>query len=1087
MLTIVALLSSVMVLSIDNVSYAAPSAKKDKTGKLGPHDQELLAAARAKGEPAVTILIAAVPGQSRSVATAVQALGGNIRYEDNDLDYLRVRVATDLAEKVAALPGIDAADLDEIIPIDDPRPEGIAPVAPQTPPGATTPNSNPYMPTRDTRAAAFLAAHPTWDGRGITIGIVDTGVSFDHPSLVTTSTGERKIVDWVTGTDPIDDGDPTWLNMATQVTVAGGSFTSGGATYTHVAADGAYRFALFSEQRLGNFSEYDARALGVPGCNGSDVNRNGVCGERFGVLWRTSDNMVWVDTNADRSFAGATTMTDYKVRFDVGTFGTDNPATAIREAVPFVVQTDGKNKFVNIGIASGAHASHVAGIATGNALFGGAMSGAAPGAKIVSSRACLFVAGCTSHALLEGMIFVAKQANVDVINMSIGGLPALNDGNDVFSLTYNRLIKQTKAQMFISAGNSGPGLNTVGFPSVGTDVVSVGASITAETYLKNYGNGPTEPTHADNLHFFSSRGPREDGGFKPNIVAPGAAVSSIPMWQPGSPVPGTYSLPPGYGMFNGTSMAAPQATGGAALLLSAAKATGVQHQPEQLRQAIYSTARAFDPTRFQAFDQGNGLMNVEAAWNLLRTNIKTVEIKSSVAVSTLLSGFLPTPNVGVGIHDREGVAIGRSYTREYTFRRTSGAGGTITYSLSWVQNDGTFSSAGTLPLPKDVPVKLTVNINPASAGAHSAILNVDDPATAGIDYQTMNVVIAPFELTGTGNFSQTINSDIDIAQARHYFYRVPAGLPALKVDFTGPATTAGTGQARFLRWHPWGLGIESNAVSNCYSPPQPPVGACNRAGGVDQNPNSRTGTSTQGGVWEITVDARRSSDADDAPFALTAAVLGATVSPNPDIIASATIGTPISRSYTLANQFGSFTGRAAGTTLGSARRGPFTIAHLETQQYPLVVTTGSTSLRATIGSPSDPAADLDLFVFSGCSSLGPTCAFRGQSADGDSEESVTIANPEAGDWLVVVDGFDVPSGSTSYSYIDVFANTAFGSVTVTDANALRTVGATWTVPGSVTANAAPAAGRVLYGNVQVVTDGGTVIGQNDVIIQSVTP
>ena len=58
------------------------------------------------------------------------------------------------------------------------------------------------------------------------------------------------------------------------------------------------------------------------------------------------------------------------------------------------------------------------------------MSGAAPGAKLVSVRACLFVAGCTAHALIEGMIYAAKQANVDVINMSIGGLPALNDGNN---------------------------------------------------------------------------------------------------------------------------------------------------------------------------------------------------------------------------------------------------------------------------------------------------------------------------------------------------------------------------------------------------------------------------------------------------------------------------------------------------------------------------------------------------------------------------------------------------------------------------------------------------------------------------------
>jgi hypothetical protein len=116
-----------------------------------------------------------------------------------------------------------------------------------------------------------------------------------------------------------------------------------------------------------------------------------------------------------------------------------------------------------------------------------------------------------------------------------------------------------------------------------------------------------------------------------------------------------------------------------------------------------------------------------------------------------------------------------------------------------------------------------------------------------------------------------------------------------------------------------------------------------------------------------------------------------------------------------------------------------------------------------------------------------SCALAGQSADGDSEESVTINNPAAGTWVALVDGFAVPSGSTTYNYVDVFANPAFGSVSVTDANALRGTGSSWIVPGSVTANAAPAAGRVLLGNVQVRTDTNILVGSGDVIVQSVTP
>jgi hypothetical protein len=202
------------------------------------------------------------------------------------------------------------------------------------------------------------------------------------------------------------------------------------------------------------------------------------------------------------------------------------------------------------------------------------------------------------------------------------------------------------------------------------------------------------------------------------------------------------------------------------------------------------------------------------------------------------------------------------------------------------------------------------------------------------------------------------------------------------------------------------------------------------------------------------------------------------------MIASATLGVPIARSYTATNLFGTFAGRMVGTTLGSARLGPFSIANLQQQQYVVNVTAGSTSLRATIGGTSDLAADLDLFVFN-CTS--GTCALAGQSADGDSEESVTIANPAAGTWVVLVDGFAVPAGTTTYNYVDVFVNPAFGTVSVTDANAVRLAGSSWSVPGIVTANAVPAAGRVLLGNVQVRTDTNILIGQGDVVVQSVTP
>jgi len=1039
-------------------AIALPAVAQTAQGQgLGKHDRALLAEARAEGKSSVIVLVAAKGGAAREAIAQLESLGAQIQYRDAALGYIRASIALDKVEDAAALASVAGLDLDETFDVPDPRPEGVVGVIPQPPPTGGTARVNPYMPTQDTGAAQFVNAHPTWDGRNVTIGIVDTGITLDHPSLLTTSTGQRKIIDWVTGTDPFTENDPTWVNMEAQV--SGASFTFDGVTYTAPAA-GSYRIGLFNER--------DSRLGGEVG---SDVNRDGnPAGSSgiFAVLWNASSDQVWVDTNQNRTFADDMAMRDYKANFDVNYFGTDNPATPVAERMPFVVQTEGNIKMVNIGIVSGAHGSHVAGIAAGNSLFGGSMSGAAPGAKIVSLRACLFIAGCTAHALTEGMIYVAKQSNVDVINMSIGGLPALNDGNNARCLVYKRLIEQSNVQMFFSAGNSGPGMNTAGDPGLCDGVLSLGAYITDDTYLSTYGAQLYED---DNLHYFSSRGPREDGGFDPDIVAPGAAISTIPVWQAQGCL--AQVCPVGYALFNGTSMASPQAAGAGALLVSAAKAAGAQKQPEQIRKALLSSAR-FLTDRYQAYEQGVGLIDVGAAWNLLRQNLKTVDISSSVEVNTILSGFLATPGFGPGIYDREGVEAGASYTRRYTFVRNDGPGGTVNYALSWLGNDGTFSSAGSIGLPKGSPVTLNVSVNPTTSGAHSAILQLNDPGSPGIEYQTMNTVIAADQFTEP-SYSVTKSGSLGPGQFDTYFFDVPAGTPAFKVDMTGGGA-AGAGAIRFLRWHPYGLAIDSNAVSNCYNGAP---GGCSTG-----SPTSRTTTNPQAGVWEVTVDARRNSDAVSAPYTLTASILGASVSPNPDVIAAATIGVPVARSYTLTNLFGAFTGRAVGTALGSAFLATPTIAHHAQQTTDVTVAAGSTSLRATIGGTSDPAADLDLFVYN-CTS--GSCVLAGQSADGDSEESVTINNPAAGLWRVLVDGFAVPAGSTTYNYVDVFANPAFGSVSVTDANALRPAGSSWTVPGSVTANAAPAAGRVLLGNVQVRTDTNVLVGSGDVIVQSVTP
>lgn len=1047
----------------------APPVEKGQSDRgLGKADRAEIAKAKAAGKERVTLLIATARGRQDTAVRQLRALGGTVEARNNRVGYLKVSVPIENADDAAKAPAVFAVDVDGLIELDDPRPEGAEPAAPQTPPSASTPRINPYLPTKDTGAAQFALDHPTWDGRGTTVAILDSGIDLDHPALATTTTGSHKIVDWYNANSPTS-GDATWVTTAGRFN---GTFAANATTWTAPATGGPYAFGRLREG-VGDL---------LPGEPGGDLDRDGVLSETIGVLQDRTTKQVYVDVDQDLDFTDEVPMTDFKVNRDVGHLGTDNPATPVVERMAFVVVTDRSvynpdsdaGSVVNIGLSAAAHGSHVAGITAGNGLFGGDMSGAAPGAALMAVKVCLATPSCTSSGLIDGVLYAATNG-ADVVNISIGGLPGLNDGNNARAELYNRTIDEFNMQIFISAGNSGAGANTVGDPSVATNAISVGSSITAESWLSNYGSVTAA---ANGLHPFSSRGPREDGGVKPAIVAPGSAISTIPLWQQGGPVPGTYSLPPGYAMFNGTSMAAPQSTGAAALLISAYKAThgGSRPTAAALRNAIVSSADYL--SNVGAYEQGSGLLDVAGAWAILNAGPAPRAITGTVPVSTVLSGQLATPDVGIGVHDREGVVLGQKYIRTYTFVRTSGPKKAITHNVSWLGNDGTFSSRDKVLLPRDEPIEFEVKVNPRTGGVHSAVLRLNDPTTVGVDYVSMNSVFVPADFTASNNYVFSTSGTVARNSTRHFFVRVPSGASALRVDLEGGGSAAGTGQVRFLRYSPQGLPIDSTSSTNCYNPDA--GGGC--SGGT---PTSRTTLNPLAGVWELVVEARRTSDAATAPFTLTATVLGVSITPNPDVVPSAVIGVPQDRSYTVSNLLAGFTGRlVGGGSLSSTQTQRPTVGHLAQESFDVTLPAGVSSYVVRTGNSSVPTADIDLFV-QRCSTP-TTCVTVGSGTTATSVEQVTLNNPAEGLYRIILDGFNVPGGSAEVDVVDSWTAAALGSLTSTDANAVHPSGSSFDATATLTVLGQPGAGRSLTGTVLIQTDSNVTLGSAAVRVESIT-
>ncbi len=450
---------------------------------------------------------------------------------------------------------------------------------------------NGWMPLGETGVDAFLRAHPTFDGRGVLIAILDSGIDAGIPGLGTTSEGTRKIVDLRDfsgeGAVPLAPVTPT----GDVIVVAGRRLRGYGRIAALATGAGVYGGVL--------------RELPLGDAPAGDVNGNGAIGDSLPVVVvRATDGWVlFADTDGDSSFANERGLHDYLVAHETFGWSSGGRPSPLTVAVN-VADGPGGAPLLDLFFDTSGHGSHVSGIAAGHDMYGVAgFNGVAPGALLLGCKIAndaqggISTTGSMARALDYAIAVAARRRLPLVINMSFGVGNEVEGTARIDAIVDSVLALHPDVVFTVSAGNDGPGLSTLGFPGSAARVITVGATLPAAflwTDQRDRGIGP--------VAFFSSRGGELA---KPDIVTPGMAWSTVPRWDSGGE------------QESGTSMASPHAAGIVALLRSGLIQSGGQADARMIRQALMVTAAPLDGAT--PLDEGAGLPDVGRAFRWLRS------------------------------------------------------------------------------------------------------------------------------------------------------------------------------------------------------------------------------------------------------------------------------------------------------------------------------------------------------------------------------------------------------------------------------------------------------------------------------------
>ena len=739
--------------------------------RMSFHNRLLLNRAAVSGLRTLEVMLAVSRDGLMAASALVERLGGRVRRTEPAVGYMRVEIPIEKILDLTASPDIDAYQISSLSKAnwyrDGPpqlNAEGQRRFEVTAPGSGTAATSSTDLPRLSPEAARdpgftadedagvgeWLRRHPTFDGRGVTIALVENGLpSWGDATFGTAKTLDGRDVPKLAGilnAIPPDAPDETRVALTFDVEALTTWVRISARTYI-VPRRGRYRFGLYTLPAGDNLIH------------------------QFGVLEDVTTQQVWVDTNGDASFQDEPPISDVNERFDVRTLKLRHPR---QMDLRFVMALGRSPEIVHIYPAVGSHQSMTFSVAAGSRTREGLASGVAPNARV------LFVRSHTSQydlaSIIEGFLEAAKRP-VDVLSASVGINLVPDTATDFSGLIFQRLLDEFEKPIVNAAGNLQSFLGSVTSLSGG---FSAGGSLGPASFAALYGNGKLDRLAVNPI---GAAGPSIDGAIKPDFLTPMLRIAAdLPDNAPSDGLPAlrpTSQLPPGYQVSCCTSASSPYAAGVVALLMSAAKQAHVPYSLASLGRALRIGARYLPD--FPSFQQGNGVLDVNAAWRELALDVDVTRIVASATVVHPLAEYAAQGTTGQGIFEFDGWTAGMSGRRELQLRRESGRPEPVTYGLSWTGNDGTFATMPSVTLPLDATVTLPVTIAISSFGAHGAILNLHDPATDAIVFRTQATVVASNRIdASTGSVRMT--GFVSLMHTNSHYVQVRSEVGGLSID-----------------------------------------------------------------------------------------------------------------------------------------------------------------------------------------------------------------------------------------------------------------------------------------------------------------